>query len=399
MRQGRTYRRCTACGRALASSRCSCGAGRSTWTYVVDVGGQGRHRVQRKRGGFPTKSAALAAMAKVQLDVASGSWVEPSHCTLGQYLQEQWLPSMRGQVRGSTWIAYELNVRLHVMPQLGNIPLQQLTRARLKQLYQSLAGDGGPASKRPLSAKTIHNVHLTLRKALADAVDERLVARNVAERAHRIPRGHQEMKTWTGKQLALFLRHVGLDRYFALWRVAAMTGMRRGELLGQRWRDIDLDAGRLSVVQQRVRGADGRLQYGPPKTSRGRRSITLDNVTVTALGSHRAAQAADRLAFGPGYCDDGLVFARGDGTPLDPDTISQTFDRHAREAGLPRIRFHDLRHTHASLYLAAGIHPKVVQERLGHSSISVTLDTYSHAVPALQEDAAARVAAIVDVAV
>jgi integrase len=182
---------------------------------------------------------------------------------------------------------------------------------------------------------------------------------------------------------------------FPLLRLAATTGMRRGEVLGLRWRDVDLQRGVLQVVQQRVRGADA-LTYGPPKTSRGRRRIDLDPATVSALREHRRRQLEDRLAFGPGYIDADLVFARADGSPLDPDVVSRSFERLARRVGLTPIRFHDLRHTHATLALAAGIHPKVVQERLGHSSVSITLDLYSHAVPAMQADAASRIAAIVD---
>jgi integrase len=182
---------------------------------------------------------------------------------------------------------------------------------------------------------------------------------------------------------------------FPLLRLAATTGMRRGEVLGLRWRDVDLQRGVLQVVQQRVRGADA-LTYGPPKTSRGRRRIDLDPATVSAPREHRRRQLEDRLAFGPGYIDADLVFARADGSPLDPDVVSRSFERLARRVGLTPIRFHDLRHTHATLALAAGIHPKVVQERLGHSSVSITLDLYSHAVPAMQADAASRIAAIVD---
>jgi integrase len=203
------------------------------------------------------------------------------------------------------------------------------------------------------------------------------------------------MKTWSRDELARFLAIVREDPRFALWRLAATTGLRRGEVLGLRWHDVELEAGRLRVTQQRVRGANG-LGYGPPKTAKGRRSVALDPATAAAVRAHRVRQAEERLAFGPGYEDADLVFARADGSPEDPDGISSIFARLVRLAGLPRIRFHDLRHTHATLALAAGIHPKVVQERLGHSSITVTLDTYSHAIPAMQEDAAARVAALVD---
>lgn len=171
--------------------------------------------------------------------------------------------------------------------------------------------------------------------------------------------------------------------------------MRRGEVLGLRWRDVDLETGRLRVTQQRVRGAEG-LGYGAPKTANGRRSVALDPATIAALRGHRVRQAEDRFAFGPGYQDADLVFARADGSPEDPDGVSQVFERLGRLAGLPRIRFHDLRHTHATLALSAGIHPKVVQERLGHSTISVTLGVYSHVTAGMGRQAAELAAGLID---
>jgi integrase len=172
-------------------------------------------------------------------------------------------------------------------------------------------------------------------------------------------------------------------------------GMRRGELLGLRWRDLDLDAGRAQIVQTLIEGS-GAPRLSTPKTDHGRRSVALDPATVAALRAHRKGQAAEQLAVGPGYEDNGLVFSREDGAPIWPRTFSRTFDRHVQAAELPSIRLHDLRHTHATLALQAGVHPKVVSERLGHANIGITLDTYSHAVPAMQEDAAARVAALLE---
>jgi integrase len=205
------------------------------------------------------------------------------------------------------------------------------------------------------------------------------------------------MLTWTGQELHTFLARSESDPNFPLWRLAAQTGMRRGELLGLRWSDVDLDAGRIAVRQQLLRGGE-RIAFGPPKTKAGRRSIKLDTVTVDVLRSHRAHQNEHgRLKLGQAYRSDlDLVFARLDGSAHDPDVVSQQFEAASKRAGVKRIRFHDIRHTHASLALQAGIHPKVVQERLGHSSIAVTLDRYSHVIPALQEDAAARIAAVVD---
>ena len=171
--------------------------------------------------------------------------------------------------------------------------------------------------------------------------------------------------------------------------------MRRAELLGLRWRDVDLSLGQVAVVQTRLK-ANGTTYFAGPKTQRSRRTIAIDGATVDVLKRHRAAQARERLAFGPLYEDNDLVFCFRDGRPLDPDGVSQRFQRHAREARLPVLRFHDLRHTHATLGLMADVHPKVMQERLGHSSVAFTLDIYSHAIPTMQGEAASKVAALLD---
>ncbi len=177
--------------------------------------------------------------------------------------------------------------------------------------------------------------------------------------------------------------------------MAVTTGLRRGELVGLRWRDVDFTAGRIAVVQQRAKGGGG-VSAGPTKTKRGRRLVSLDDITLSALEQHREAQDKEKELLGAGYQDEGLVFCRADGKALHPDRVTKLLREHVRAAGLPWIKVQGLRHTHATILLQAGVHPKVVQERLGHSSIAITLDTYSHAIPAMQEDAATRGAGIID---
>ncbi len=208
--------------------------------------------------------------------------------------------------------------------------------------------------------------------------------------------GSVDMRTWTADELRRFLDHVRDDRLFPAWRLAASTGLRRGELLGLRWQDVDLHAGRVSV-RQTLTTVGNKVAFGEPKTARGKRNIALDGVTIGALRTWRTQQAQERLALGPVWQDTGLVFSREDGSLIHPDTFSFWFDRHVRAADVPRIRFHDLRHTHATLALQAGVPAKVVSERLGHATVAFTLDVYSHVIPALQEDAAERIAALVDV--
>jgi integrase len=208
------------------------------------------------------------------------------------------------------------------------------------------------------------------------------------------------MSTWKAEELARFLTGIEDDRLAGAWWLLATTGMRRGEVLGLRWQDVDLDAGHLSISRtlittdvQRV-GEPG-MAWGTPKTGKGRRKVALDPGTVTALRKHRTRQLEERLAGGSAYEDGDLVCCLEDGRPLHPKTFSYYFGRHVRRLGLPKIRLHDLRHTHATLALKAGVHPRVVQERLGHANVSITLDTYSHVDLDMQAIAAARVAALV----
>ncbi len=203
------------------------------------------------------------------------------------------------------------------------------------------------------------------------------------------------MAYWTPDELRSFLGLVEESRHYAFVRLASMSGLRRGELCGLRWTDVDLEAGRVSV-RQAITTVNSKPILTPVKTARSRRVVDVDPVTVAVLKAHRSSQLAERLLIGSGYRDHGLVFVMPDGTPTHPNVVSRWFDRAVTRSKLRRIRLHDLRHTHASHLLAAGVNVKVVSERLGHASVSFTLDTYAHVMPGQQADAAASVAALVD---
>jgi integrase len=282
-----------------------------------------------------------------------------------------------------------------IVPRLGGVPLQRLTPTHLNGVYAELLRSGRASGKGGLSPKSVRHVHMVLRRSLADAVRWNRLQRNPADFAD--PPGkaasQPKMKTWTAEQLAAFLHHVREDRLYAAFLLAAMTGMRRGEVLGLRWGDVDLEAGRLSIMQTLI-APDYRMQFSTPKTAAGSRSVALDPGTVAALREHAGNQAKERAMLG--FVEDSeLVFTSLDGSPVHPHQFSQAFKQRAKEACLPQIRLHDLRHTYATLALQAGIHVKVVSERLGHASVGVTLDTYSHTIPAMQETAAALVATLV----
>ena len=226
--------------------------------------------------------------------------------------------------------------------------------------------------------------------SLADAVDEGLISTNPAHRAHRLGSCRPLARTWTVAELRHFLDAMRADRDFPLWRLAATTGMRRGELLGLLWSDVDFARATVTVQRQLVRNGD-RVELGQPKTPAGRRTVFVDPGTIEVLLGHKAPGRDDEP-----FASNHLIFTRRDGQPRDPDSVSQRFARQVRLTGLPHIRFHDLRHTHATLALVAGINPKVGQERLGHASVNVTLDTYTHVLPPMHEAAASRVAALID---
>ncbi|HMU80091.1 MAG TPA: tyrosine-type recombinase/integrase [Microthrixaceae bacterium] len=365
----------------------------STWGYVVDVGrdpATGK-RKQRTKGGFRTRAAAEDALTEVLNEIRSGTVVAPSSVTLEEYLTE-WLTTVRPQLRETTWASYGVAVQ-RICWGLGAGKLQALTAVEVERFYARLVNEGGPAG-RPLAAKTVRNTHIVLHRALADAERLRLVMRNVAHLARPPAVPHVERATWTADELAAFLEHVSGDRLFAAYVLLATTGMRRGEVFGLRWRDVDLSARRASVTQT-VTTVNDKLVLGPTKTNRSRRTISLDPTTVDVLHAHRVVQDQERATAGqawdPSY---DLVLCDGTGRPEHPDRFSRQFQRYVKATDLPPLRGpHNLRHTWATLALRAGVHPKVVSDRLGHATIAVTIDTYSHVAPSLDAEAADTVAA------
>jgi integrase len=364
----------------------------TSWTVVVDTGRDEQGRRQQKwQGGFRTRREAQAALTETLSRLDHGTFVAPSRQTLADYIP-QWLAAHRGKVRATTYASYERNLRTHVIPQLGSRQLRSLTPALLNGFYADVSRRDGRGA---LSPRTVRYIHMILRRSLADAVKWGALARNPADSADPPKPGRpQAMKTWTVAELRAFLDHVREDRLFAAWLLLATTGLRRGELLALRWENADLEGGRVAIVRT-LTSISSHRAWSEPKTDKGRRQVALDPATVMALRQHRARQLEERLAWGPAYQDNGLVFSREDGSALHPELFLRQFRNRIRAAALPRIRLHDLRHTYASLALQAGIHPKIVSERLGHATIAITLDTYSHVIPDMQQEAAERVAALV----
>jgi integrase len=351
-------------------------------------------RRRQTKAGFASRKEARAAMNAVLAAVAQRTYVPATQLSVAQFLTGEWLPAIKSTVRLTTYRSYVQHVEWHIVPHLGEVPLQSLCGAQINGLYATLAASGRRGGTSGLSALTIRHVHAVLHRALKDAVRWGVLARNPIAAADppRLSRG-REMRTWSAEQLEAFLTFTEQDRLHALWQLLALSGMRRGEACGLRWCDCDLEQGRIAVRRALVPVARTVL-VSEPKTARGRRSIALDERTVAVLQAHAEQQSAEREA-ATKWIETGLVFTGGDGQALPPNSVSRCFARVVKKAGLPGIRLHDLRHTHATLALRAGIHPKVVSERLGHATVAITLDTYSHAIPALEEEAASRIAGLV----
>lgn len=372
-----------------------------TWSFTVDVADANGRRRQTRRRGFPSRRSAQTAMTGLLAELDKGVYVPPSRLNLAEFLEQEWLPAVEATVRPATWDSYSRVLRLHVIPlRIGTTSLQHVDGPKLNALYAELlkakpAGHG-------LSPRSVQYVHVILHRAFRDAIRWNRLTRNPCDAADP-PRGltRPRIRVWTAAELAAFLRSATDDRLIALWHLIATTGMRRGEALGLHWDDLDLDTGRLSIKRTLVQIAnytkDGTdWELGAPKTRSGYRQVELDSRTINVLRAHRARQAEERLLLGEHWLTTDFVFTRPDGRPTHPKLVSQQFRRLVSRHGLPPLPVHGLRHTWATLALQAGVHPKVVQERLGHSQISVTLDTYSHVTPAMDREAATTVAALLD---
>jgi integrase len=320
----------------------------TTWTVVYDEGhDEHSRRRQRSKGGFQTRRDAQRFLTDVLARLGDGSYAQPSKTSLGDFLEGEWLPAVASTVRPLTFTQYASVVRLRILPTLGHLLLQALTGGHLNALYRELEQDG-------LAVETRRQAHAVLHRALKDAVRWGKLVRNPADQADPPAKPRTKVQAWTAGELARFLAHVQEDRLCPLWRLAATTGMRRGELAGLTWRCLDLDGARLSVEQQLVPTRGG-VSFGPPKSSRSRRTIALDPETVRILREHRETQVLKRDFAGDAYEDKDLVFADPLGGPIHPQTLTKAFAKQRKTAGLSTGTLHVLRHTAATLALTEGI--------------------------------------------
>lgn len=330
-----------------------------------------------------TKKDAEKRLGEILYQLDNGTFMKPSKTTVGEYL-ERWLQDyVWPNLAPKTAEGYEHIVRHHLIPCLGSVVLTQLKPEHLQRCYSSKLAGG-------LSPLTVRHHHTALHKALQMAVEWGLLSRNAADAVSPPRVQRTEMRIWDEDDIATFLEAAKKTPYYALFYEALFTGMRRSELLALRWCDVDLLLCQIYVTRSLHVLKGGKVVYGSPKTAKGRRMVSLSPFAVSILREHKEEQELERAMIGLELKEDDHIFCHFDGKPFLPNTVTHAWAKLVKRTGLKSIRFHDARHTHASLMLKQGAHPKVVQERLGHSSIQITLDTYSHVTPGLQEAAACR---------
>lgn len=337
-----------------------------------------------------TKKDAEKKLSELLTQVDNGVFIKPAKTTIADYL-ERWLKDyVWPNLAPRTAEGYEYVIRRHIIPALGKPTLTQLKPEHLQRYYANKLSSGRADRNGGLSAKTVRHHHITLHGALQSAVKWGLLARNPADAVDAPRFQHPQINVMDADEINKFLEAAKDTPYYAIFYLALFTGMRRSELLALKWSDVDLMLCQIYVSRSLHQLKDGSFVWRQPKSDRSRRMITLTPSTALVLREHRENQSSIKLLQGLLLKDDDLVFSQSDGSPYRPDTITHAWTKLARKVGLKGIRLHDARHTHASLMLKQGIHPKIVQERLGHSSIQITLDTYSHVAPGLQEAAAKK---------
>jgi integrase len=353
------------------------------WVGKLSLGTDEQGRRQRRVVYAPDKAAVVEQLIRLRAQALDGTLSDPPRLATRDFLA-RWLADVaRTTVGPKSYELYEMMTRLHVVPHVGHVPLSKLAPMHLQAMLATLEREDASPRLRQLALSV-------LSRALRQAVRWQMLPRNPADAVTPPRVSRQEIHPFTPEQVATFLNAARDDRLHALYVTAVATGLRQGELLGLQWENVDL-AHAVIHVRHQLQEVDGQLRLCELKTARAKRRVELPKVAVEALRSHRTHMMAE----GHAPHRDALVFCDSVGRPIRKSNfLRRSFHPLLRQASLPHIRFHDLRHTHATLLLTAGVHPKIVQERLGHAAISLTLDTYSHVLPGLGREAAARIDAL-----
>ncbi|GIO04756.1 site-specific integrase [Brevibacillus reuszeri] len=344
--------------------------------YTGEIKNGVRERITKR--GFRTKKEAEKALIETQAAIQKGEYIEPTKKLFQEYLQE-WIKTKRN-LGEQTLELYDSYLRTHITPAIGHIPLAKLSAHDIEMFLDSLHDKG-------LAAATIKRIFSVVNAALNAAETKDIITKNVANKVEKpqVSR-RRELIVWDPDFVSDFLaRTKQASRYWIAVYLAIMTGMRQGEILGLRWSDIDFDKRTLTIQQTVNRHRE--IKAGA-KTKKSMRSVALSPETIEALKDHRQFIVQERVALGPAYENNNLVVCTQFGGPVTQRAIQKVWTSFLRKTNAPKITFHDLRHTHATLLIKQGVHIKVISERLGHSSVSITMDTYGHLMPNMQEDAA-----------
>jgi integrase len=349
----------------------------NNYYYVFDIKDGSGKRKQKKKRGFKTKTEAKKALIEAMHAVNTGTYIEPSKLTYKDYC-DQWYEAKRHTIGAQSKKVYESCLRKRIKPTLGNLVMAKLTPLIIQTFLNSLKEEG-------LSHSTIKKHLEIIKGSLGQAVEDKLIPSNPASKV-KIPKvKKKEKKVWSEEEFLSFLQHAKEDPCYIVFELAITTGMRQGEILGLRWRDLNFDKRILSIRQ--TWSQDEKSFQSEAKTEASIRTIELSEYTMESLKEQKEFIERKKVEYGVLYQDNDLIACTRHGTPFNPSNIRRSFDRLIKKASVPKIRFHDLRHTHATFLLSKKLNVKMVSERLGHSNIKVTLDFYSKVLPTMQKEA------------
>jgi integrase len=354
-------------------------AGKTKYMIMVEIGMDTKgKRKQKKISGFNTKKEAQIALVEAQSELNKGTYIEPKKMQYRAFVEE-WFRTKQKSLGKQTIGVHKMYLDKYILPFLGNMSLAALKTIHINNFINDMHDKG-------YSPSTIKKAVNIIKNSLEYAIDIEILSKNVAKKATLPKEEKNEMQAWNEEEVNKFLKVAKNDRMYPLFYLALMSGLRQGELLGLRWKDIDLENHILTINQ--VLAHNGKDIIKGAKTKAGNRTINLSESTIQVLKAHRKTVLEEKLLNGKSYQDQDLVFCTQMGTPVHPSNLrNRVFNKLIEVAEVPKIRFHDLRHTHATLLLSKGVNVKVISERLGHSNIKITLDTYSHVLPTMQKDA------------
>jgi integrase len=367
------------------------------WAIVLDLADPVSGKRKRKWHAFSgTKREAQTECARLIAAMSGGSYTEPAKTTVAQFF-ERWLAHMASQVAPRTHERYSELALKNIVPLLGAVRLSGLRPEQIGTAYAKALANGRRDGAGGLSPRTVHHMHRILRQALAEAVRWRMLTTNAADLVNPPKVERRSMQTYDMPETAILIEAARGTRILVPALLAVLCGLRRGEILALRWRHLDIETGQLAVVESLEQTTTG-LRFKETKSGRAR-TVALSATVVAELRAHRTRQAKTLLRLGIRLNPETLIVAREDGEPMQPRSLTHEWQKLVSRRKLRSVRFHDLRHAHATHLLASGVHPKIASERLGHSSVGITLDLYSHVTRGMQADAAALVDAALQAAI